>query len=89
MKQEKEREQGLRQDDGGVFRVLGGLSGGGEITENRTCHVERPQITLPLTSERFLALKHARKKGRTGGPPVLGGLSSYKFISGGGVSSVV
>jgi hypothetical protein len=30
-----EREQGLRQDDGGVYRVLGGLSGGGEITENR------------------------------------------------------
>ena len=31
-----EREQGLRQDDGGVYRVLGGLSGGGEITENCT-----------------------------------------------------
>jgi hypothetical protein len=31
-----EREQGLRQDDGGVYRVLGGLSGGGRITENHT-----------------------------------------------------
>jgi len=57
-----EREQGLRQDDGGVYRVLGGLSGGGEITGGR------PQVEskLPLSS-----LKHTRKKGNaTGGPPV-------------------
>jgi len=50
-----------RFDDGGVYRVLGDLSGGGEITEP---HVESK---LPLSS-----LKHARKKGNeaTGGPPV-------------------
>ena len=49
--------------------MLGGLSGGGEIT-----HVESK---LPLSS-----LKHARKKGKkgNGGGHPLGGLSFYSRI---------